>query len=88
VLHAIAGKSQYFHSVVKRPGASQVFYRVAVDPRLLALSGAPALDDWVSLDRQQAAAWEAYLQVYMTLQTRHRLQQGARAPWPWPPRKD
>ncbi|ETR75907.1 hypothetical protein X566_20070 [Afipia sp. P52-10] len=88
VLHEIAGKSSFFHSVIKRPGQPQVYYRIAVEPRLLALSTAPPASDWVALDRQQAAAWDAYLQTYMTVQTRHRLQEGARAPWAWPPRKD
>lgn len=88
VLHAIGGKTSFFHAVVKRPGADRVFYRISVDPRLLALSTAPPPNDWVSLDRQQAAAWEAYLHAYLTVQNRSRMVEGARAPWPWPPRKD
>ncbi|WP_164079153.1 hypothetical protein, partial [Stenotrophomonas maltophilia] len=79
VLHAIGGKSSFFHAVVKRPGADRVFYRIAVDPRLLALSTAPPPAEWVALDRQQAAAWEAYLQMYLTVQNRGRMAEGARA---------
>lgn len=87
VLHAVAGKSSYFHSVMKRPGAG-VFYRGPVEPRLIALADAPPVAEWPALDHRQAGAWEELLRTYVTVQARNRLVEGSRAPWPWPPRKD
>jgi hypothetical protein len=87
VLYAVAGKADYFRNVVKRPGAQQLYFARPVGPRLAALARAPGQDLWVSLNRQQAAAWEELLRGHLTV-TRHRLVEGSRAPWPWPPSKD
>lgn len=82
-LYAIAGKSEYFRTVVRRPGAP-IFFPHAVGPQLLALAKAPPRDAWVTLNHRQAGAWEAFLQPLLRM-TRHRLQEGCVAPWPWPP---
>jgi predicted transcriptional regulator len=86
VLHEIAGARDYFHKVVQR--GDSVYYRLPVSPRLTALAQAPAVADWITLERNQAAAWETFVSEHLNLQTRQRLREGSRAPWPWPPRKD
>jgi hypothetical protein len=65
-----------------------VTYRMPVNPRLLALADAPAKEDWISLSRQQAAAWEGMLRETITVATRKHLREDDRAPWPWPPKAD
>jgi predicted transcriptional regulator len=84
VLHEIAGKGEFFRMVHRR-GDGTVSYPRAVTPRLAALAQAPQPPDWITLDRQQAGAWEGLLREAITVQSRHHLKEGDRAPWPWPP---
>jgi hypothetical protein len=86
VLHDIANVGDFLRGVMTRNGA--VNYPLPVTPRLLALANAPPKTDWVTLDRNQAGAWEAVLSDAITVQVRSRMREGSRAPWPWPPRKD
>ena len=87
VAYAIGGKSDFFRSVMQRPGV-KLYYPHNVDARLLALAAAPGMDAWPIVDYRQAAAWEEFLRAYVTVQTRNRFTEGARAPWPWPPSVD
>jgi hypothetical protein len=56
--------------------------------RLRAVAQAPKPEHWVTLNRQQAAAWEAMLRDCILVEARTRLGEGSRAPWPWPPSVD
>lgn len=85
VLFEIAGKGAFFHTVMKRP--TGVFYTKPITPQLAALAQAMPKADWIELDKRQAGAWEDLLREFVTVHRSH-LQQGARAPWAWPPRKD
>lgn len=87
VLHDIAGKSDFLRSVLRQPDGGISYLRPMTD-RLRALAQAPPPNQWIALDHQQAGAWEGMLAEYVTVAMRHRLREGARAPWPWPPRKD
>ena len=84
-LFEIAGKGAFFHTVMKRP--SGIFYTKPVTPQLATLAKALPKSDWVTLDKRQAGAWEDLLREFVTVQRPH-LQEGAVAPWKWPPRKD
>lgn len=84
--YQIAGKGDYLRSTMVRNGS--VNYFLPVTPRLLALSNAPPPAEWVVLDRNQAGAWEGLISDAVAVQVRSRMREGARAPWPWPPRKD
>lgn len=83
VLHSIAGKYDYLQKFMLRDG--KVYWRGTMTPQLLALARAGAPDCWITLNRQQAAAWEALLKTHVTVQVRNHLVEGSRAPWPWPP---
>jgi len=83
VLYDVAGLGSYLRGVMIRSGV--VYYYRPVPPRLAALAQAPRPDDWVTLDRQQAAAWEGILREAVPVDTRKHLKEGDRAPWPWPP---
>lgn len=85
-LHELAGCDEALRSYMIRNGA--VSYRLPVNPRLLALADAGPKSDWVTLSRQQAAAWEGFLRETVTVAVRKHLKESDRAPWPWPPRKD
>lgn len=84
-LYEIVGKSDFFHAVKAKGG--QVYHANPVTPRVRALADAPPRAEWKLLDRQQAAAWDGFIAENIQL-SRSRLQEGAAAPWPWPPRKD
>jgi hypothetical protein len=86
VLHDIAGISDFYRRIMLR--GDQVYYRLPVTPRLVALAKAPPRDDWPELTHQQAGAWEALLREAVTVEVRKKLIAGARAPWSWPPRVD
>jgi len=86
VLYDIVGAGDFFRSVVRK--GDRVYYQLPMTPRLAALAQAPAVAEWATLARNQAAAWESFLSEHLTLQVRQRLREGSRAPWPWPPRKD
>lgn len=84
-VYAIIGKMDFFRAVKARGG--NVYHANPITPRLLALADAPPRAEWVTLDRQQAAAWDGLVSENVQI-ARNRLQEGASAPWPWPPRKD
>jgi hypothetical protein len=86
-LHRIAGSTDFLRSVMRGPDGT-VRHLKPITPRLVALAQAMPREEWVELDRQQAGAWEAFVEENLTLATRRRLSEGALAPWPWPPRKD
>jgi hypothetical protein len=86
VLHDIAGLSQFLRGVLIRGNA--VYYRKVVTPRLRALAEAMPRAQWVTLNRQQAAAWEGLLRDATNVQTRRPMREGDHAPWPWPPSLD
>jgi hypothetical protein len=65
-----------------------LYYYRPVTPRMLALASAPAVAEWIALDRRQAAAWEGLLSEVVKVQTRTKLREGDPAPWPWPPKND
>jgi hypothetical protein len=85
MLYEIVGKTDFFRDVKCRGGT--LYHANPIRPRLLALAAAPPRAEWVRLDRQQAAAWDGMVSENVQF-TRQRLQEGASAPWPWPPRKD
>ena len=85
-LYEIAGCSGFLRSVLIRNGA--VSFSKPMTQRLLALSASGPKDGWVVLTHQQAGAWEEFLRELVTVATRRPLREDARAPWPWPPRKD
>ena len=85
VVYAIAGKSDFFHSVKSRGG--HVYHANPITPRLLALATAPPRSAWVQLDRHQAVAWDGLISENLQI-VRTRLDDRSLAPWPWPPRKD
>ena len=82
-LHEIAGLGSYVHSVMIRQGV--VNYLRPVTPRMRPLADAGPKDNWVVLERKQAASWEGFLRETVTVQARKHLREGDRAPWPWPP---
>lgn len=84
-LYEIAGRGEFFRQVKCRGG--KVYFSDPLTLRLLALAAVPPRDEWVRVDRQQAAAWEGLLGEHLQI-VRPRLAEGASAPWPWPPRKD
>lgn len=87
VLHEIAAAGDGFRKIYRRPDGS-ISYRKPVTLRLAALAEAPSTAEWVTLGRNQAAAWEGLLRDTITIQVRKHLKEGDRAPWPWPPSVD
>lgn len=87
VLHEIAGKLDFMRQVHRR-GDGTIHYPKPVSPQLAALARAPLASEWVPLTHQQAGAWEGLLREFVVVQMRHRLREGSRAPWPWPPSVD
>lgn len=85
VLYAVAGKQEFFHTVMRKPDG--IWYRGAITARVLALAEAPKEADWIALSYQQAKSWDNFVGEFLTV-TRSPLKQGARAPWPWPPARD
>lgn len=83
--HEIAGVLDHARRTMLKGDA--LYYYRPVSPQLLGLAAAPPRDQWVALDRQQAAAWEAFIAEHVTT-NRPRLREGACAPRSWPPRKD
>ena len=82
----VAGCTDAFHRFMLR--GDKLYYRGEITPKLLKLADAPKREEWVTLDRQQAAAWDHLLGETVAVPTRSRLREGSLAPWPWPPRKD
>lgn len=88
VLHEIVGRTSAFFTIFRR-GDGSVTYTKPVTEQLAALAKAPPVDEWVTLTRQQAGAWDGdggFLGKFFNQGVvRSRLIEGARAPWPWPP---
>lgn len=82
-LYSLAGALDFFVKVVRKNDV--VYYSHPVPPQLAALAQAPPRDDWVPLERNQAAAWETMIEKYPTVGRRKHLREGDPAPWPWPP---
>lgn len=86
-LFEIAGKTGFFHQVYFSGG--NLHWKGEVTPQLLALAGVKPRSEWVTLNRNQAGAWEHFLREWMPEKlARSRLSEGACAPELWPPRKD
>ena len=83
----IAGKPIAINSFM-RASDGGLYYRGEVAPQLLALNGAPPHGEWPALEYQQTAAWNGFLEKYVTVDAWSRLSAGSKAPWAWPPRKD
>lgn len=84
-LHEIAGRSSAFWKIFRRPDGSVSFPK-PMTPQFLALAQAPPPEDWVSLDRNGAGAWEAMLREFFDQAVvRTHFAEGSRAPWPFPP---
>lgn len=75
------------HGFMRSGGA--ISYRGPMTPQLLAMAQfAGPKSEWkYTLRRNQAAAWEEFLSGVI-MQTRTRLREGDRAPYPWRPNKD
>ncbi len=85
-LFAIAGLTQLFRATRLKDG--RVYQRIAMTPRLLALATLPPREQWTTINRQQAAAWETLLREVFPNVARQPLREGGAAPWPWPPAAD
>lgn len=86
-LYDVAGLSTLCKATRLRHNA--VYQQMLITPRLLAFADLPPRSDWVTLTRQQAAAWDAMLrEAFPNVPTRVPLREGASAPWPWPPGAD
>jgi hypothetical protein len=81
--YAIAGKEYFCENVMIAAGS--VHWRGAISPQLLALKEAPLRNEWVALTAEQAEAWNRVIASVVRV-IWNRLREGARAPWPWPPR--
>lgn len=87
-IHDLAGSLEFVRIAMRSKLDGSISYRVPITPRLLAFAEVPARDQWVELSQQQAAAWDRMLDDFVTVAVRKHLREGARAPWPWPPKKD
>ena len=86
--HDLAGALEFVRIAMRNKVDGSISYRVPITPRLLALAAMPPRDQWVKLSQQQAAAWDKLLDDLVIVSMRKHLREGARAPWPWPPKKD
>jgi hypothetical protein len=85
VLYQIAHATSHLRKIWTRPDGS-IDCRTSMTPQLLAFAKAPQTGDWVTLDRQQAAALEHLLgTIFQEGMVRHHVREGSRAPWLWPP---
>jgi hypothetical protein len=88
VLHEVVGRVSAFFAIFRRDDGT-VIYPKPVTPQILAFAKAPPTEKWVTLTRQQAAAWESMLRnIFDKGLVRKTLQENATAPWPWPPGLD
>lgn len=86
-LFDLAGKIEFFYKAVYRGGI--VYHRTEITPQLLALADVQPRAEWDHvLTRQQAGAWNSFINERLGGLSHARLSEGSRAPWPWPPRKD
>ncbi|WP_018456819.1 helix-turn-helix domain-containing protein [Bradyrhizobium sp. WSM4349] len=87
VLYAVAKGHLFVHR-------GEVTYRGSITPQLLAFAGVADKASWRWItDRQQLAAWQAFLAAHvfgarLPLLERRGESMGFLAPAPWPPRKD
>jgi hypothetical protein len=86
-VYKLAGKEEFLRKVMQSRNG-EVYYRGVVTPQLLALAQSASPSDWITVDRRQAGAWNEIIDAFVTVETRVRLKEGSRAPWPWPPRHD
>lgn len=84
VLYDLVGAGDFFRSVIRRAGS--VYPRKPVTPRVVALASVGS--ERVTLNRNQAAAWDQFADDHVTVRTRVRLHEGSQAPRLWPPLKD
>lgn len=87
VLHDVVGRTSAFFKISRR-GDGSVTFSKEMTPQLAALGGpeCPPRDQWVTLNRQQAGAWEGMMQHFFEQGVlRQKLREGSFAPWPWPP---
>lgn len=83
VLHEIAGRSEALRKIYRQADGS-ITFRKPMTEQLLALH--KATSERVTLNRNQAGAWERMLDEFFDPGVlRHHLREGDRAPWPWPP---
>lgn len=87
VIYGLSGKASAVHGFMRLRDRS-IAYSREVTPQLLALADAPDQREWPVLNRQQAGAWNAVIDLYVALAAHGHLKEGAHAPWPWPPSKD
>lgn len=88
ILHDMVGRTSAFFTIFRRDDGS-VTYGKPMTEQLTALCKAPPPAQWVVLNHKHAGAWEALLRrVFDDGLVRHRLHEGCKAPWPWPPSID
>lgn len=85
-LYEVAHCTGFLRGVMIRNGA--VNYSKPISEKLGKMADAGSKDDWVTLSRQQAGAWDSFVREIINLPNRRTLREGDRAPWAWPPRKD
>lgn len=86
-LYELAGKGNLLIGIM-RSESGGIWYKKPITPQLLALGDIPQRNDPVALTAQQAAAWNHFIDEFLTVRHSVRLTEGSRAPYPWPPRKD
>jgi hypothetical protein len=87
ILLDIAGRASAYEAIHARTPDGSVSFTRALTPRVVALAQAPDPAAWVTLDRNQAAAWEGLLRsMFAEGVMRSHMREGSRAPWHWPPR--
>jgi hypothetical protein len=84
ILHDIGGVGEFFRHVWRTPDGG-VSYRGPVDDRLRAVAQATQPSEWVTLNREQAGAWERFLRERIFCNRPRRMAEGSRAPWTFPP---
>lgn len=87
ILHDMVRLLDFARLIFRQPDGA-IRWPGEMTDRLRAVAQAPKPEDWVTLNRQQAAAWEAMLRDCILVEARTRLSEGSRAPWPWPPSVD
>lgn len=87
VLHRLAGCGAAVNGFM-RTADGGIWYPREITPQLLALAQAGPEAAYVALDYRQAGSWNDLIDEFVAVQTRRRLHEGDRAPWPWPPGKD
>jgi hypothetical protein len=87
-LHELVGRGEAFRKIYRRTDGS-VSFKLPMTPQFVKLAEMPDQAEWPVLDYQQGGAWEGFVKQFFDEQImRRHFREGARAPWPWPPRKD